>query len=113
MRRMPPGSSTASAAAWLLDDGGAGAVCELAVEGCELRPVPGLVEAQGGDGSLENVEAAAAERERAIEHRSSGSDLFEVPESWPRTSTSSTSAKRASRRASLSIRASSPCTSGS
>jgi hypothetical protein len=45
-----------------------------------LRPVLGLVEVQGGDGGLEHVEAAAAERERAIEHRSSGGDLFEVPE---------------------------------
>jgi hypothetical protein len=36
-----------------LDDGRAGAACELAVEGRELRPVLGLVEVEGGDGGLE------------------------------------------------------------
>jgi hypothetical protein len=35
-----------------LDDGRAGAACELAVEGCELRPVLGLVEVEGGNGGL-------------------------------------------------------------
>jgi hypothetical protein len=36
-----------------LDDGRAGAACELAVEGRELRPVLGLVEVERGDDGLE------------------------------------------------------------
>jgi hypothetical protein len=49
-----------------LHDGRAGAPCQLAVEGRELRPVRGVVGVQGGDRCLQRVRIAPAERERAV-----------------------------------------------
>ena len=63
-----------------LDHRGAGATRELAVEGCELAPVLGLVRVQDRDRGLEHVRAASAERQRSIELRPPGLDLIGVPE---------------------------------
>ena len=52
-----------------LDHRGAGAARELAVEGCELTPVLGLLRVQDRDRGLQHVWAASAERQRSIELR--------------------------------------------
>ncbi len=63
-----------------LDDRRAGEAGELAVEGGDLRPVARLVGVQRGDRRLHDVGPAAAQRERAVEHRPARGDLAGVPQ---------------------------------
>ena len=62
-----------------LDHGRAGEARELAVERGDLRPVARLVGVQRGDRRLDDVGPAAAQRERAVEHRAALRDLLGVP----------------------------------
>jgi hypothetical protein len=63
-----------------LDDGRARDAGELPVERGELRPVLRLVDVQRRDRRLHDVDAAAAERESALERGSPLRDLLEVPQ---------------------------------
>ena len=63
-----------------LDDRRARAARELAVQGRELVPVLRVVGVQARDRRLQDVRAATAQRQRAVEHGSAFRDLRRVPE---------------------------------